>query len=173
MKPATIKSVLTKEVLQISDFQTYALQGTEVQWTANFKLSGGQIFHVCHNKNGYLYTPASTHTKLPLLKQIFWKKYQMGFGGRGCGYYTEVHLSKSASQTDKKAFEKILTPIEVNEGYWVPYPRYSYVPMLKRAFKITYAWGQRRDISEIMDQARQNLSDVLALRKATYRLERY
>ena len=161
------KHILTQNVATVSSFQ--AGNG---EWAADFSLRGGQQFHVRYNEDGFLYTPDVKHNKLPDLVQIFWKRYRMGFGGRGCGLDTEVQLSDSA-QADKPAYERILTPTEVDEGHWVPYPDYHYVPMLVTAFEIRYAWMQQQKFAAIMAKANQNLSDVLALKKATYDLRQY
>ena len=133
----------------------------------------GQRFHVSWNDIGYSFEPDPKKNNLPEVKEILWKRCRMGFGGRGCGLDTEVRLVPGSSEADKKAYQKILTPTEVDEGRWMPYPDYTYVPMLMTAFNIRYAWGQQQKIATIVAQADQNLKDALALRKATYDLRQY
>ena len=128
----------------------------------------GQRFHARWNETGYLYTPDEEHNLLPEVKEIYWKRYKMGFGGRGCGLDTEV-LLKEATSEDCKVYEKILTPTVIETGRWEPYPDYSYVPMLTTAFNIRYAYQMREEMAKKVKMADQNLADALALREATHK----
>ena len=175
MTPDT-KQILTAEVARVENFQEMVIQtgAFEVQqWTADFYLKGGQGFHVLSDAAGYSYTPVSGMNNLPELRQIFWKRYKMGFGGRGCGLNTEVQLIDGAAESDKKAYKQILTPSEIDEGRWMPYPRYHYVSMLREAFQINHAYCQKEKIAKVMKMANQNLKDALALRKPSYDLREY
>ena len=110
---------------------------------------------------------------MPELQKILWKSYRMGFGGRGSGFDTEVVLSKKVSEVDKEAYERILTPREVEEKDWRPYPIYRYVPMLQTAFKVRHAYEKKVQMDLIAKKANQNLTDILALKQATYDLRQY
>ena len=169
------QKILTAEVVRVENFQEMVIQTgpfEDQQWTADFHLKNGQGFHVLSDAAGYSYTPVSGMNNLPELRQIFWKRYKMGFGGRGCGLYTEVQLIDGAPESDKEAYKQILTPSEIDEGRWVPYPRYRYVPMLMAAFHINHAYCQKEKIARKLKMANQNLKDALALREATYYMER-
>ena len=168
------KKILNARVVRVENFQELTIRLDDVetrQWTADFQLWGGQGFHVRCNSDGYLYTPIVGQNKLTDLKQIFWKEYQMGFGGRGCGLITEVQSVPQANKETKEAYEQILTPTVIETGRWEPYPSYRYVPMLVTAFKIRHAWQKKEKMARKLKMASQNLKDILALREATYDME--
>ena len=170
------KEILNAKVIRVENFQGSNTQiGTveALQWTADFHLSGGQSFHVQYNPDGYLYAPISEQNKLTDLKQILWTKHKMGFGGRGCGFDPKVQLIDGVADSDKKAYEQILTPVEIDEGRWVPYPDYRYVPMLSTAFEIRYAYAQKLKFEKIAQKANHNFADALALERTTYDLRQY
>ena len=166
------EEILKAQVARVENFQSTQAPDVSLWWTANFQLASGQCFLVYRNETGYFYTPDAEQNLLPEVSGIFWKSYKMGFGGRGCGYNTEVTL-KDGSLEDFKAYEKILTPSVIDEGRWTPYPRYWYVPMLRTAFTITKAYKKKVDAARGLLIANQNLQDVLALKEATEKIKVY
>ena len=167
------KKILSAKVISVGNFHYSASSQKGIWWATDFLLRGGQSFHVRWDEEGYIFTPNIGNNRLPELKQIFWKKYTMGFGGRGCGFDTKVTLISGASGEDQKAYTSILEPTEIHRGHWEPYPDYRYVPMLLTAFDIHYAYNQKLKAERIMKKATQNMTDALALRKATYDLRDY
>jgi len=167
------EKILNAEVVKIENFQSTVDSHIGLWWEADFYLSSKQKFRVLWNEKGYQFSSDAEQNQLPELQKIQWKKQAMAFGGRGCGFDTEVQLIDTASETDKKAYEKILTPCEVDEGRWVPYPDYRYVPMLITAFEIRYTYEQKVKFEKIAQKANRNLEDVLALKQATYDMRQY
>lgn len=165
--------ILNDNVVQIGNFQSTLSPHINLWWGADFSLASGQKFHVRWNDKGYLFTPASKHNLLPELEEILWSPEKTGFGGRGCGYRTEIKLAEGSTTADQEAYKKILTPQEIDEGRWVPYPSYRYAPMLMTAFGIRYAYARKIKIEKIVQKANRNLADVLALRDTTYDLRQY
>lgn len=167
------KKILNAEVDRIENFQSTLVPHVGLWWVADFHLSSNQKFHVLWNEKGYQFTSDEKKNQLPELQRIQWKSYRMGFGGRGSGFDTEVVLSEKVSEVDKEAYEKILTPREVEQKEWHPYPIYRYVPMLQTAFKVRHAYEEKVQMDLIAKKANQNLTDVLALKQATYDLRQY
>ena len=166
------EEILNANVVKIENFQSTQAPDVGLWWTAKFQLKSGQCFLTRWNEAGYFYTPDVEHNLLPEVSEISWKSYKMGFGGRGCGYNTEVRL-KDGSLEDFRVYEKILTPTEIPTGRWEAYPSYKYLPMLKTAFNISYAYKQMVKIDRLVKKANRNMADVLALQKATYDLREY
>jgi len=172
-----IKKILESPVAKIETFYiTECILGDmkpSKNWNAVFQLQCGQRFFVQGSELGYFYKPILQNNRLPQIKEISWERpKEIYFGNRGCGLNTKVQLVAGSSDQDKKNYLNILTPTEIDEGCWRPYPRYRHVPMLETAFQIHGAYLNRKKVAHKMRMAEQNLMDVLALQKPRFDLER-
>ena len=168
MNPSIAK-VLNSPVVAIQD-PKWSTQ----QLTADFYLQERQAFHGVISSSGYLFNSDSTYNQLPEIHRIFWrKKSNIGYGARGPNLRTEVSFSSSCSPEDKRAFQAILTPTEIEEDRWVPFPEYRYIPLLKAAFELEYHWRIFLNISKAKVKAEQNIQDMIAMRRTTYDLKQY
>lgn len=178
MKPAEkeIKKILESTVAKIEAFYIgECISGDAIQsqnWHATFQLQCGQRFFVQGSELGYSYQPDLKNNRLPQVKKISWERpKEIYFGNRGCGLNTKVQLVTGSSKQDEETYLNILTPTEIDEGCWRPYPRYRYIPMLGTAFQIQGAYLDRKKTAKKMRMAEQNLMDVLALQKPRFNLE--
>ena len=164
-----IAKVLNSPVVAIQD-PKWSVQ----QLSADFYLQERQAFHGVISSSGYLFNSDSGYNQIPEIHRIFWrKKSNIGFGARGPNLRTEVSFSNCCFEEDKRAIQNILKPSEIDEGRWVPFPEYRYVPLLKAAFELEYHWHVFLNVSQAKVKAEQNMQDAIAMRRATYDLKQY
>ena len=159
------KEILLSEVKSISH-----IKHDEKKFCAVFHLGKGAQFNGEITYNKYTFTPIQ-QDKIPEIEQIVWKRENI-FGGSSIT--TNVKFSEVCSPADREKFQKLLTPQPFFVGGNRLYPyEFRYVPLLETATRVCKAWHELQKYTNKVKMAKQNLKDVLALKKAQFDLKEY
>ena len=164
MNKAT-KEILLSEVKSISH-----VKHDEQKFCGIFHLEKDTQFNGEITYNKYSFTPIQ-QDKVPEIEQIVWKRENI-FGGNNIT--TSVKFSALCSPADREKFQKLLTPQIEYVGGRRLYPyEFRYVPLLENATRVCKAWHELQKYTNKVKMAKQNLKDVLALKKAQFDLKEY
>ena len=106
-----------------------------------------------------------------MIKQIIWKR-KSTFGGGG--FATNVTFTDLCPQEDREEYKTLLSPQKTFVGGYRLFPyEFRYIPLLESATCIHKVWRELIGYTHKTKLARQNLKDVLALKKARYDLKEY
>ena len=159
------KEILLSEVKSVSH-----VKRDEKKFCAVFHLDKGIDFNGEFTYNTYTFTPIQ-QDKIPEIKQIVWKR-EIVFGGSGIT--TNVTFTERCPLEDHKEYQKLLVPQKTYVGGYRLFPyEFRYLPLLESATCIHNAWCDLIRYTHKTKLARQNLKDVLTLKKARYDLKEY
>lgn len=159
------QKILLSKVKSISN-----VKHDEKKFCAIFHLEKGISFKGEFKYNNYTFTPIQ-QDRVPEIKQIVWKRENV-FGGSGIT--TNVTFTDLCPREDRKEYQKLLAPKKTFVGGYHLFPyEFRYLPLLENATCIHKAWRELIGYTYKTKLARQNLKDVLALKKARYDLKEY
>lgn len=154
MQEKTKKDLLDSPVVSLSNVQ---YQEGDVFMQGDFKLKSGLLLHGTVCRDAYTFTVDKNCELSQEIREISWT-YCPSFYGNGIS--VDIAFSKGLTMAERLEYRDILKP-KTDERYTYPFPpRFTYIPLLKRAIKIDC------DMYRVRENKRKVISSRIRLEKS-------